>query len=124
MGVGQPDSYLLCLFGVEIRQAFGHDAYQVGSSVMNKGNWRDVDVRLMLPDDEYEAYFGNPATSAHRALRLMSWNLAWATLGRKLTGLPIDFQFQQETLANEFPGPRSWLMLTPGEIRERFGTAP
>lgn len=112
MGVGQPDGYLLLLFGMEVRQAFGHYAYHVGSSLMDKRDWRDVDVRLMLPDEEYEDYFGDPTTEGHDALRLMSWNLAWSTLGRKMTGLPIDFQFQDTTLANaEFSAPRGALFV-------------
>lgn len=118
MGVGQPDSYLLRLFGAEIRQGFGHIPYQVGSSLTEKRGWRDVDVRLILPDDEYAACFGDPFTPAHDGLRLMSWNLAWSMLGRHMTRLPIDFQIQQQTIANdEFDGPRGALMIVPADIR-------
>lgn len=117
MGVGQPDSYLLARFGVEIRQGFGHIPYQVGSSLTQKRGWRDVDVRLILPDDEYAVYFNDPFKPAHDALRLMSWNLAWSVLGRYMTRLPIDFQIQQQTLANEeFNGVRSALMITSADI--------
>lgn len=115
MGVGQPDSHFLKLFGVEVRQGFGHTPYQVGSSLTQKRGWKDVDVRLILPDDEYVAYFSDPLTSAHDALRLMSWNLAWSMLGRYMTRLPIDFQIQAQSLANdEFDGVRSALMLPHG----------
>jgi hypothetical protein len=113
MGVGPHEGYLLKRFGVELRQAFGHTAYQVGSSLTEKRGWRDVDVRLMLPDDEYATYFGAWDSPEHNGLRLMSWNLAWTMLGRKLTNLPIDFQFQPATLANEqHTGVRSALMIT------------
>jgi hypothetical protein len=44
MGVGQPGSHLLKLFGMHVRQGFGHVAYQVGSSLTEKRGWRDVDV--------------------------------------------------------------------------------
>jgi hypothetical protein len=44
------------------------------------------------------------------------WNLAWSMLGRQMTGLPIDFQIQQQTLANdEFDGPRSALMFVSSQ---------
>lgn len=118
MGVGQPDSYLLKLFGMEVRQAFGQTAYQVGSSLTQKRGWRDVDVRLILDDDEYTAYFGDPLTKDHNGLRLMSWNLAWSMLGRHMTRLPIDFQFQSLTLANEeFGGVRSALIIVSSDLR-------
>lgn len=124
MGVGQPDSYLLNMFGVEVRQAFGETAYHVGSSLTEKRGWRDVDVRLILDDGEYVGYFGDPLTPAHNALRLMSWNLAWSILGRHITRLPIDFQFQQQSLANEeFAGPRSALMFVSG-AEFRAGAEP
>lgn len=117
MGVGQPDSYLLKQFGMYVRQGFGHTAYQVGSSLTQKRGWKDVDVRLMLPDDEYVVYFRDPFTPAHDVLRLMMWNLAWTMLGRKMTSLPIDFQIQHTTLANNvFDGVRSALILTTDDL--------
>lgn len=117
MGVGQPDSYLLARFGEEICQGFGHIPYQVGSSLTQKRGWRDVDVRLILPDDEYAHYFNDPFKPVHDGLRLMSWNLAWSVLGRYMTRSPIDFQIQQQTLANEeFNGVRSALMITSVDL--------
>jgi hypothetical protein len=120
MGVGRPDCWLLKLFGAHVDQAFGHVPFHVGSSLTEKRGWRDVDVRLMLPDDEYAAYFGDPLRApepGYGGPRRMMWELAWATLGRKMTGLPIDFQFQQMTLANEeFDGPRSALLIRSSEL--------
>jgi hypothetical protein len=117
MGVGRQQGWLLRLFGAHVSQAFGHTPYQVGSSLTEKRGWRDVDVRLILPDDEYEGFFGDPFTPDHRAPRLHMWDLAWTTLGRDLTKLPIDFQFQQQTLANEqFDGVRSALLITSTEL--------
>lgn len=122
MGVGPHDGHLLTVFGMEVLQAFGHVAYHVGSSLTEKRGWRDVDVRLMLPDDEYAAYFGDPQTPQHNALRLMSWNLAWTTLGKRMTGLPIDFQFQDTTLANaQHSAPRGALRFMRGEFEASWG---
>jgi hypothetical protein len=43
-----------------IFDTFGHNPYHVGSSLRatltGKGEWRDVDVRLILPDDEFACY--------------------------------------------------------------------
>lgn len=111
MGVGQQRGHLLKLFGVHVTQAFGHVAYHVGSSLTEKRGWRDVDVRLMLPDDEYAVYFGDFPK------KLVVWNLAWTALGCDMTGLPVDFQFQDNTLANdEYDGVRSALILTTDDL--------
>src|SRR5450755_851650 len=52
-GVGMPASLFLDEFGSQIWAAFGHCCYHVGSSLLSK-QWRDVDVRLILNDEEYE----------------------------------------------------------------------
>jgi hypothetical protein len=119
MGVGRPECYLLKLFGAHVDQAFGHVPYHVGSSLTQKRGWRDVDVRLILPDDEYAAYFGawdKAPEPGYGGPRRMMWELAWATLGQKMTGLPIDFQFQAQTLANQEDGPRSALVILASEL--------
>lgn len=54
MSTGMPAGIWLHKFGTLIRDYFGHVAYQVGSSLDRK-DWRDVDVRLILPDDEFAA---------------------------------------------------------------------
>lgn len=100
MGVGQPQGMLLNRFGEDLRAAFGHMAYHVGSSLRQKDGWRDVDVRLLLPDDEWTAFqLGDPA-NPHHSPRWRTLCIVWSTYGRQLTGLPIDFQIQQRTHAN------------------------
>lgn len=109
MSVGMPQGIWLSKFGVAIRDYFGHVPYHVGSSVTSK-QWRDVDVRLILDDDEFEAMFGRDR-SAETNPKLGAITLAFATLGQRMTGLPIDFQIQPQTWANEtYPGPRSALI--------------
>ena len=87
-----------------IHDAFGEYAYHVGSSLKTKRDWRDVDVRLILDDETYEAMgFGDPANTHHNA-KWVAFVKAFSALGREMTGLPIDFQIQQRTYANEkFP---------------------
>lgn len=78
------------------------DCYQVGSS-LTRPNYRDVDIRAILDDGDYEALVG-----ANRA-RLKLLNTAVSEWLAARTGLPIDFQLQRRTEANiEFKGqPRS-----------------
>lgn len=100
-------------FGDHAYRAFGYIAYHVGSSLRDKSGWRDVDVRLIVPDEDYLAMgLGDPARGQD-SKRWVSLALAWSSFGHSLTGLPIDFQIQQRTYANEHPanqGPRSALI--------------
>lgn len=73
-----------------IRQAFGHPPYLVGTAAV-RGTYRDVDVRLILADDEFDAIPG----------RLVPFlGLAIGEYLAARTGLPIDFQLQRQTAAN------------------------
>jgi hypothetical protein len=105
-----PAGIWLHKFGVIVEDYFGHTCYQVGSSLSSK-DWRDVDVRLILPDDEFKAMFGKHALAAEGDPKLSAITLAFAALGKAMTGLPIDFQIQSATRANElYPGNRSALI--------------
>jgi hypothetical protein len=99
MGVGMPETVLLDEFGYLVWSAFDHYPYHVGSSVMNK-TWRDVDVRLILEDEEYERMeLGDPKRPQENK-KWVALTLAFSALGKAMTGLPIDFQIQQQTDAN------------------------
>lgn len=108
VSTGMPAGIWLNKFGVIVADYFGHTAYQVGSSLDRK-DWRDVDVRVILPDDEYEAMFGRNRSQTNPKLAAVT--LAFAALGKEMTGLPVDFQIQRTSHANEkYPGPRSALI--------------
>lgn len=84
-----------------VRRAFGHPPYLVGSAGLSSAGdgspFRDVDVRLILPDDEFAA-----ACPTRERWELLSLGIgAWL---RERTGLPVDFQVQQMTAANERHG--------------------
>lgn len=117
-GVGMPAALLLDEFGSQVWHAFGHPPYLVGSAACGK-TWRDVDVRLILPDDEYAALgLGDPRYT-HRNGKWVSLVLAYAALGKAMTGLPIDFQIQQQTHANKlYDGPRNALGLVNLRMKE------
>ncbi|WP_329311674.1 hypothetical protein [Streptomyces sp. NBC_01262] len=99
-GVGMPATLHLHAFGREIADAFGGELpYLVGSATRGK-TWRDVDVRLILPDDQYDALFPGHAKPDHANGRWALLCAAISELGKLRTGLPIDFQIQRMTDAN------------------------
>ena len=87
-----------------VQRAFQSSTYLVGSAVNaeKEGVWRDIDVRTILGDEEWDELFdGRPDF----------WGLfclGVATYLTEVSGLPIDYQVQRRTEANErFPGPRN-----------------
>jgi hypothetical protein len=76
----------------------GGSTYLVGTAA-NGGDYRDVDVRTILQDEEFDRLF-----SGHPDL----WALVCSSIAMRLvaaTGLPIDYQIQRMTEANEtYPG--------------------
>jgi NAD(P)-dependent dehydrogenase (short-subunit alcohol dehydrogenase family) len=106
VGVGMPAALHLEAFGREIEAAFGHLPYLVGTAAVGK-TWRDVDVRLILPDEEFDDLFPTHVRPSHQDGR---WGLLCAAiseLARQRTGLPVDFQIQRQSYANDrYPGLR------------------
>ncbi len=99
LGVGGPGFVHLNHFGALINEAYGQVPYLVGSATVGK-TWRDVDVRLILPDEEFNRRFGTQRPYGLDAeFALLCAGIS--ALGERMTGLPIDFQFQPMTEANE-----------------------
>lgn len=86
-----------------IVEAYGQHVYQVGSSLVHE-LYRDVDVRCMLPDDEFDALFPNDPPDrlnwTFYPSRLALLNTVISEHLSRVTGLLVDFQFQQATFAN------------------------
>jgi hypothetical protein len=83
---------------IPIHEAFSTEdnifgIYHVGSSTQ-RPDYRDVDVRAMLDDVAFDDLF----LSRPRVWSLMC--LALSEYLARITGLPIDFQFQRMTEAN------------------------
>lgn len=105
--IGAPACFALELACRDLCDAFEcYGCYVVGSS-QDRADWRDVDVRLIMDDAEFVKLF--PVVSP-----LLLKNAAWEKDTRwllltvsiserlsRLTGLPVDFQFQPQTFANE-----------------------
>jgi hypothetical protein len=74
---------------VTLFDTFDSPPYLVGSSLVHK-DYRDVDIRMILPDPDFARMFGN-----HYWLALANATISeWLKIA---TSLPIDFQFQSVT---------------------------
>lgn len=101
--IGAPEFYHLNNVCRMVTEAFGWHLYLVGSSLKRR-DYRDVDIRLILPDNEFDAMF--PGISGAHWLDAR-WSLICASISEwigKRCNLPIDFQIQRMTEANaEYP---------------------
>jgi hypothetical protein len=99
--VGQPHNLLLFAWAQQIDWAFGVSPLLVGSATQRK-DWRDVDIRLVLPREQFLQWVGDP--DYYLDGRRQSMCIAFSTWGRQQTGLPIDFQFQSDTEVVSYAG--------------------
>lgn len=76
------------MFSMDV--SFG--CYLVGGAISDPEPF-DVDIRLIMADDVYAARYDDQ--------KRKYLNLAVSLWGQRVTGLPIDFQIQPQTLANE-----------------------
>lgn len=114
--IGAPAVFALELACQHLNRAFGgFGCYLVGSA-LQRPDWRDVDVRLVLKDDEFLALFPDVILEAHNWEFDPRWLIMTTAISdqlRKVTGLPVDFQFQAQGPANaRHKGPRSALGLS------------
>lgn len=84
-----------------IVEAFGgYGCYLVGSA-LERPDWRDIDLRFIMSDEEFAALFPDAGQHWEHDAR---WLLLITSISERLsriTGLPIDFQIQPQTHANE-----------------------
>ena len=119
MGVGFPETLLLNEFGSQVWFAFGDMPYHVGSSLAEKSGWRDVDVRLILDDKVYASMGLGDPVNPHLNGKWVALCRAFCLLGKEMTGLPIDFQIQQQSWANNtYQGRRSAIGFIPLRMKE------
>lgn len=97
-----PDFHRLDWACAPIRRAFRTPPYLVGS-VLQRSDYRDIDVRLILDDEVVERMFAEFPEA-----RLLV-NIALSDLLAKTAGqsAPIDFQIQSQTEADAFAGERN-----------------
>ena len=101
--VPAPAFFNLNMACIAINKAFsehGYGCYLVGSAITRR-DFRDVDVRFIVSDEDWSAMFGTD--SADRPDLNPRWSVMCASIScwlQQQTGLPVDFQFQQQTAAN------------------------
>lgn len=101
------DIALLNAWAEKVREMFHAAPYLVGSA-LERPDFRDVDVRLLLwADPEVAGSVKRTYDRLATSVSIEHLNLAVSLWGQKVTGLPIDFQVQQAESANEdFTGRR------------------
>lgn len=120
--VGAPAIFALNEACVVINDAFGDFGCYLVGSALERPDWRDVDVRFIMDDDEFAKLFPDAALHSAAWEHDARWVLLTVSIAErlsKLTGLPIDFQFQPQTFANErHKGPRNALGIRYATTRE------
>ena len=85
-----------------LRSTFGRTPYLCGS-VLQRADWRDVDIRIQLTNKEMH----------HLPLNRLDLNMMLSEWGKRVTGLPIDCQVQSADAFHEHDGeprnPRGWI---------------
>ena len=97
--LGAPEAYNLNNVASVLNEAFGYNNYLVGSAI-TKRDFRDVDIRCILDDAEFERLFPG-CTQNYSTYGL--WSLMCGAISEWIshrTGLKIDFQIQRQTDAN------------------------
>lgn len=108
--IGAPACFALELAARHIAEAYGAfrsdddgwagGIYVVGSA-LQRPDWRDIDVRFIMSDAHFAREFPNAGEHWEHDAK---WLLLTVSISKWLsdqTGLPIDFQFQPQTLAND-----------------------
>lgn len=128
--IGAPATFALEMACKQLRAAFMPpddegfgSVFLVGSSI-ERADWRDVDVRLILDDASFQRLFPDAQMSCAWEFD-PRWTLMTVAITewlRKQTGLPIDFQFQPLSHANErHDKPRHAMGLTYVSSRSSVG---
>lgn len=108
--IGAPEAFHLNNLCTMLNEAFGFNNYLVGSS-LTKRDYRDVDIRCIMDDEEFDTLFPDSKRNpdAGSWVHDAKWSLICASISEwlsKRSGLPIDFQIQRRTQANEqYPSP-------------------
>lgn len=104
-------------------EGFVGGIYIVGSAIL-RSDWRDVDLRLILKDEEFERLFPDAGQHWEQDPRWLVLTIAISERLSKVTGLPIDFQFQPQSTANRMHGgkprcPVGMRFMPEREVRKR-----
>ena len=93
-----PDFQRLDLACFPVYRSYGA-AYLVGS-VLTRADFRDIDLRCILDDDEYDRMFPPDDSDSSRKLCLLNIAISSMISDSAQLAWPVDFQFQRQTEAN------------------------
>lgn len=99
--VGAPACFALEQAARHVNEAFGTSACYVVGSALSTQDWRDVDIRLILNDEEFATLFPSAGQHWEHDARWLLLTVSISKWMSTVTGLPIDFQIQPQTNANE-----------------------
>jgi hypothetical protein len=90
-------------FAAAIVKGTFHESYGIYlvGSAMTRKDWRDVDVRHIIGDDEFARRFGEFVEPYEQNHFLRAFNLSVSEWMRAHSRLPVDYQVQPITKANE-----------------------
>jgi len=99
--VGAPAIFALTRECQHINDAFGDfGCYLVGSAI-DHADWRDVDIRFIMNDAAFAKLFPDAGQHWEFDPRWLLLTVSISEHLSKQTGLPVDFQIQPQTHANE-----------------------
>jgi hypothetical protein len=98
--IGAPACFALELACQPIREAFGEYGLYVVGSCLDRADWRDIDLRYIMKDESFAALFPNAGQHWESDPRWLLLTVSISEHLSRMTGLPIDFQFQPQTHAN------------------------
>jgi hypothetical protein len=87
---------------IPLAKAYDIGVFLVGS-VLYKPDFRDVDVRAILVDEDYDRMFKPKHEFVNCSLHKQIIENGISAHLSQMTGLPIDFQFQRMTDCNNDP---------------------
>ena len=95
--------YLLRRYVEPIDEAFGAVGAILVGSCLTRPDYRDVDVRVVLTDDDFARLFGKELDQYHGRATALWTSLAviYSHYLSSVTGLDIDFQIQAMSVAND-----------------------
>lgn len=102
--VGAPACFVMEREAQFLNRAFDGMCYLVGSA-LERPDWRDIDVRMIMDDAAFATLFPDAGPVDHGRWEFdPRWIVLTTAISQQLsrqTGLPVDFQFQPRTHANE-----------------------
>lgn len=102
--VGAPAYFKLEMALQQVNAAFpkSYGCFLVGSA-LDRPDWRDIDVRMILSDEDFHKLFPDAEREPHFFFnpRWLLLTVAISDWLKAQTGLPVDFQFQPQSHAND-----------------------